>query len=765
MPHTEYGQAEELLRQQWNLTGALERLPGENLNYRVATAEHGPLVLKISLEAHADIPLEEAMVDHLDAAGFPVPISIPAVSGARSVNATLPHGPSAARLQRHLPGTPWRDAEQTDALLRSIGRSLGTMHHALRSFQHPAAARTHGWDLAMAMRHHHAVDQFTSPHQRSILERCFQQHSAITMPGLAHCPHGMLHGDFNDENILVDQEKITGLLDFGDCLHGALIEDIAVTLAYALERSRGSLEQARPLIEGYEEIRALTDTEQSVLLPLAMMRLAIYILTDSTMRQSNPDGGMRNQHVDVAWQTLETCMALSPTAARTTLCAGCHLQPTPQPNYESVEQSRRSHISNALSLNFERPLHITRGQGQYLHADDGRPYLDLVNNVCHVGHCHPQVVDAIASQAAVLNTNTRYLHELLGAYAERLCSTMPDSLDTCFLVNSGSEANELALRLARAATGSNDVVVIDGAYHGHTANCIAMSPYKFNGPGGPGPSDWVHVVPSPDVYRGQYRDDDAGAAYALDVADQIGAICAKGRSIAGMFSEPILSCGGQIPLPKGYLPSSYEHVRRAGGVCIADEVQVGFGRLGTSFWGFQSHDVVPDIVVLGKPIGNGHPMGAVVTTRSVADAFDNGMEFFSTFGGNPVSCACGLAVLDVIEHEQLQDRALELGQHFKAGLERLQSNHQLIGDVRGQGLFLGIELVRDRTTLEPADQEASAVVNSMRDRGVLLSTDGPLHNVIKIKPPMVLTKDDVDMTLRHLDDVLQDLTPNPTASY
>ena len=272
-------------------------------------------------------------------------------------------------------------------------------------------------------------------------------------------------------------------------------------------------------------------------------------------------------------------------------------------------------------------------------------------------------------------------------------------------------------------------------------------------------------MPIPDSYRGEIRghDEDTGAGYGLEVGRVVGEACAKGRSIAGIFVESILSCGGQVPLPPGYLPAAYEHVRKAGGLAVADEVQVGFGRVGEAFWGFELHDVVPDIVVMGKPIGNGHPLGAVVTTRAIADAFDNGMEFFSTFGGNPVSCACGLAVLDVIQGEGLQERAHGLGDRFLSGLRELMQKHPVIGDVRGNGLFIGVELVRDRTTLEPADTEATDVVNRMRDRGILLSTDGPLHNVIKIKPPMVLDEADVDMTLRQLDDVLVAMAGSETA--
>jgi 4-aminobutyrate aminotransferase-like enzyme len=342
----------------------------------------------------------------------------------------------------------------------------------------------------------------------------------------------------------------------------------------------------------------------------------------------------------------------------------------------------------------------------------------------------------------------------LTEYAERLTATLPDPLEVCFFVNSGSEANELALRLARAHTKRRDVLVVDGAYHGNTSTLVAMSPYKFMGKGGAGrPESWVHVVPIPDGYRGKHpgRERAVGVAYGDDVRD---VIASAGAPPAAMFVESLMSCGGQIDPPPGYMETAFRHVRAAGAVCVVDEVQVGFGRVGSHFWGFARQSVVPDVVVMGKPIGNGHPIGAVVTSRAIAASFENGMEFFSTFGGNPVSCAIGLAVLDVIRDEGLQARATRLGDRFVAGLRRLVDRHELIGDVRGAGLFLGVELVRDRSALEPAASEASHLVNRMKDRGILLSTDGPLDNVIKIKPPLVLTEDDVDMVVRVLDDEL-----------
>ena len=357
---------------------------------------------------------------------------------------------------------------------------------------------------------------------------------------------------------------------------------------------------------------------------------------------------------------------------------------------------------------------------------------------------------------AVLNTNTRYLHEGILLYAERLCATLPEPLRVCYFVNSGSEANDLALRMARAHTGAKDVVVLDGGYHGHTTALIEVSPYKFDGAGGVGAPPHVHKVVMPDGYRGPYRRDDpeCGAKYADHVRKTIARTHRGRHKVAAFLSETLLSCGGQIELPAGYLEQAYDAARDAGAVCIADEVQVGFGRVGTHFWGFETQGVVPDIVTLGKPIGNGHPLGAIVTTRAIAESFNTGMEYFNTYGGNPVSCAVGLAVLDVIEREGLQQHALAVGTKLKAALRTLMDSHAIVGDVRGRGLFLGLELVRDRGDRSPATEEADYVIERAKDHGVLLSTDGPDRNVIKIKPPLVFSEEDADRLVSVLDTVL-----------
>lgn len=433
--------------------------------------------------------------------------------------------------------------------------------------------------------------------------------------------------------------------------------------------------------------------------------------------------------------------------------------PSQEPDRLETLAMRKKRLGPSLSIGYDEPVKIVRGWMQYLYDHRGRRYLDSYNNVPHVGHCHPRVVDAIRRQAGILNTNTRYLHDHINRFADQLTATLPEKLEVCYFLNSASEANELALRVARTITGHRDMIVLEAAYHGHTSSLIDISPYKHDGPGGMGAPDWVHTAPVADVYRGRFKADDPQAAekYAAAVGEILERMRRNQRAPAAFIAESCPSVGGQIFFPDGYLEEVYRLVRSAGGICIADEVQTGYGRVGTEFYAFETQGVEPDMVVLGKPIGNGHPLAALVTTREIAEAFNTGMEFFSTFGGNTVSCLAGSTVLDVVLEERLQEHALDVGNHLLSGLRPLKEKHCVVGDVRGSGLFLGVELVRDRSTLEPADSEASYLVNRMRQEGILLGSDGPHHNVIKIRPPMPFNKADADFLVSVFDQVLGEL--------
>lgn len=422
----------------------------------------------------------------------------------------------------------------------------------------------------------------------------------------------------------------------------------------------------------------------------------------------------------------------------------------PKPNNQLIDY-RKQHLGKSLSLQYEVPIKMVRGSGQYLIDQYGRKFLDTVNNVAHVGHEHPAVVKAGQEQMALLNTNSRYLHDNMNALAQELLETLPPELSVLHFVNSGSEANELAIRMVKAVTGERDIIASEIGYHGNTNMTVDISSYKFDGKGGQGATEYTHIFPLPDSFRGKYRGENTGDLYAEEVRLQINAIHEKGRGVGALIVEPIISCGGQIELPEGFLAKAYEHVRAAGGRCISDEVQVGCGRVGKTFWGFQLHGVVPDIVTIGKPLGNGHPLAAVACTQEVAEKFANGMEYFNTFGGNPVSCVIGAEVLRTVKRENLQENARQIGEFLKCGLKKLSEEFPIIGDVRGQGLFLGFELVNAK--LHPLGKQADYLANRMKDHGILMSTDGPDQNVLKIKPPMVFTEDNAKELLFYLDKI------------
>lgn len=422
-----------------------------------------------------------------------------------------------------------------------------------------------------------------------------------------------------------------------------------------------------------------------------------------------------------------------------------------------VLKGRRAHFGGNLSLTYDDPVMLVRGWKHHLFDEWGRPYLDAYNNVPHVGHAHPRIQTIAADQLRRMNSNTRYLHPAQTAFAEKILSKLPEPFEVCFFVNSGTEANELALRLARAHTGAKGMVTPDHGYHGNTTGVIGISAYKFNAPGGVGQPDWVELIEVADDYRGSFRRDDPDRAQKFaDLADPaIARLQANGHGVAGFIAESFPSVGGQIIPPKGYLSAVYEKIRAAGGICIADEVQTGLGRLGNYYFGFEHQGAVPDIVVMGKPIGNGHPLGVLVTTKEIAESFAKGPEFFSTFGGSTLSCRTGKEVLDIVDDEGLQDNARVMGARLLDGLKALKNRHPAVGDVRGMGLFLGLELIN------PDGSEATAtckyVKNRMRDRRILIGSEGPKDNILKIRPPLTIDAQGVEMILTSLEAILCEL--------
>ncbi len=416
---------------------------------------------------------------------------------------------------------------------------------------------------------------------------------------------------------------------------------------------------------------------------------------------------------------------------------------------ERLIERRARLLGPAYRLFYEKPLHVVRGEGVWLHGADGKRYLDAYNNVASVGHCHPHVVGAIARQAATLNTHTRYLHEGVLDYAERLLATMPAELAHAMFTCTGSEANDLAMRIARAHTKATGLIVTRNAYHGVTASIAEASPSlgQFVRLG-----DAVRTVPAPDSFR--IAPEATGKAFAAGVREAIADLMSHGLRPAALMVDTVFSTDGIFTDPAGFLAEAADAIREAGGLFIADEVQAGLARTGDAMWGFQRHGLVPDIVTMGKPLGAGHPLAGLAVRPDVLAAFGRESRYFNTFGGNPVSMAAGNAVLDVIEREGLLANAQKVGGHLRAALTRLGAKHALIGDVRGAGLFVGVELVSDRATKSPAAAQTARVVNGLRERGVLLSSTGPQANTLKIRPPLVFSQDNADLFVETLDVVL-----------
>ena len=763
----------ELVRRHYDLEGIVEPLPSyrdQNVHLR-QDAGHGWIVKIANADQEtALLGAQLAALEHL---------------GHRLLEGIVP------RIRRTTSGEPWAEVEGEGGLLHrlwvvqglpgrlladfepvplelleSVGSLVARVDRSLADFRHTAARRTLDWDLATVEDRLAEAHHIQAPRRRFLAERVIEDFlRALASAG--ELPKSVIHNDGNPHNLLVQKgeagPEATGLFDFGDLVETRRVFGLAIACAYAVLGHDEPLPAALAVIRGYHREAPLEAAEAELVLPALRARLATSVIVsarETHLRGEGADDGYLLVHARPAWQALERLAGLDEDFARRACLAatgrGQASARTSGRSDEEILAVRQRHFGRNLSVSYRRPLKIVRGHMQYLFDDTGRPFVDCVNNVCHVGHCHPRVTEAAAAQMVRLNTNTRYLHDGLAEYTERLTALLPDSLSVVFLVCTGSEANDLALRLARTHTARKGVVSLEGAYHGHTDRLIEISPYKHDGPGGAGAPSHVRIVDMPDGYRGSIKHDDPTIAqhYAGRVAEAAEELAQVGHGAAAFIVESMLGCGGQVELPPGYLKAAFAAARSAGAVCIADEVQVGFGRVGTHFWAFETQDVVPDIVTLGKPIGNGHPMAAVVTTPEIAESFANGMEYFNTFGGNPVSCAVGLAVLDVIEEEGLQEHARMVGDGLLAGLRGLAERHRIIGEVRGRGLFIGAELVRDRETLEPAADEASRVVESMKDRGYLLSTDGPLHNVIKIKPPLPFAEENADGLVARLDQVL-----------
>lgn len=766
----EHERAADTLRREYGIEAELRQLPGEyDLNYDVRAAK-GHYVLKVMRADCAPefVEMQAAAISRIRAGGLAgyVPEVIPTSAGATLAAHKGEDGkPRIAWLLSHLPGTLMANVEPwSPALAASIGHLLGRLDRSLEGFEHRLLDRDLKWDLRRAGWIAARTNAIAHPSRRLRIERIVERFTGEIAPRLEARPRAVIYNDANDMNLLVDEtggrQRATGLFDFGDMIRTPRVCEPAVAMAYAMMGPGDPLARGAALAGAYHKACPLAAEDLALLAALVRMRLAVSVTNAALERSERPDNAYLAISEAPAWRLLDYLDLVGEGALDSAIRAACAAADpaTTRSTKRSLHARRRLIAPANQSLFYDDPLHIVRGQRHFLYDADGVEYLDVYNNVPHVGHAHPHVVDAVARQMAQISTNTRYLQDVHVDYAERMLVRLPPHLTKIVFLSSASEANELALRLARAATKARDMLVMDHCYHGNTTGAMDISPYKFKHPKGEGAApDWVHVVPQPDVYRGAHRGEGASVAYLADVRAVLDELKRRERRLAGFICECVPSVGGQIVLPPGYLNAVYAMVRAAGGVCIADDVQTGLGRLGHWFWGFEQQAATPDVVVLGKPLGNGFPLAAVAMTTAIADAFAEGPEYFSTFGGSSSACAAGAAVLDVLRDEDLVARARDNGDKLLAGLKALAARHEIVGDVRGSGLFLGVDLVRDRERRDPATAAAAKIKNLLREKRVLLGLEGPDNNVLKIRPPMSFDAAAADQLLTRLDEALTDV--------
>jgi 4-aminobutyrate aminotransferase-like enzyme/Ser/Thr protein kinase RdoA (MazF antagonist) len=753
--------ARRIARERFGLEASTARplVSERDQNFHLADAEGAGWVLKVSnaAEDRGVVEMEVAAVEHVARMdpGLPVPVARPGLNGATIAEVMLGEATHLVRLIPHLPGRTWQPQELDGRVVAGIGEVTARMGRALRGFFHPAAGRAIEWDqkhLPELARH---ADLVTDPDRRKLLDHVLDRWQRNVGPALPALRAQVIHDDVTLDNLLLDEDgRVTGVIDFGDMAHTALVLDVPATLQSLVREREDIFAVAGAFLPAYTSVLPLEPIEADLLGDLLAGRMAQTILISAWRTPRFPDNDYITGWERPAWVLLEQLEAggWDEAARRLSAMARAPVRRgrTSAPPPDDDVRARRRVLGSALeALTYRRPLHLVSGSGAWMYDAAGRAFLDAYNNVPVVGHAHPRVVDAIARQAALLNTNTRYLHAAVVELAERITASMPhgSGLDTVMFVNSGSEANDLAWRLAAIATGGDAGLVTDWAYHGVTAAIADFSPSEW----APGERpDGVETFPAPDTFRPAYADADAARAAVAAAVDRLGA---RDRRPAALFLDGFFTADGIFAPEPDVVAALVGSAREAGALYVADEVQSGHGRGGDGLWRFPTWGIHPDVVTLGKPMGNGHPIAAVVTRAELVDRMAERTTFFSTFGGNPVACAAALAVLDVIEEEELVAHAAAIGEELRAALRDLAARHPVIADVRGRGLMTGVELA-DPATGAPATDLARDVRDELRERGVLIGTTRREKNVLKIRPPLAITADEARIIVSTLGEVL-----------
>jgi ethanolamine-phosphate phospho-lyase len=639
----------------------------------------------------------------------------------------------------------------TDNLLAEIAKQAASMLTHLQGIDSDIIkAQEHDWNLRDALLNKPKLNFITNPAERKIVQHYFSIFENDVLPIFYKLRQSVIHGDLNEANIIIANNKVSGFIDFGDISYAPAICELAILLTYIMMMFPDNcFEKAKIIIENFHKHFPFTKEEIEILPLLIATRLCVSVCNSAEAKSKNVDTDYILISEKPAWNLLHKWISLNPIFIENEFKKYAGL-PIDIVDSASILERRKKVASPSLSLSYDTPIHMSAAFFQYMYDAQGGTYLDASNNIPHVGHSHPAIIEATVKQIRKLNTNTRYLYNTYVDYTENLLSLFPSSLDKAMLVNSGSEASDLATRIAKTITNKQGMAILEWSYHGNTQNGINISSYKFDRKGGKGPQDSILRLPLPKAYNGRHT---TAEAYFTEAKILIENFESNGKALAGFIAEPISGCGGQVPLMPGYLKLLVPYLKQKGIIVIIDEVQTGFGRLGKWFWGFEMHDIIPDMVVLGKPIANGHPMGAVVTTSAVTDAFNNGMEFFSSFGGNPVSCQIGNAVIKTIQQEGLQQNAFDIGNYWIQELNKLKNQFSLLGDVRGAGLFIGVECIdeygKENTKL------AQQIKNELKKDYILASTDGPLDNTLKMKPPLCISKENINTFVESMYSILK----------
>jgi 4-aminobutyrate aminotransferase-like enzyme/Ser/Thr protein kinase RdoA (MazF antagonist) len=747
----------DVLAEEYGLDGDLTPFESErDQNVRVDTAERSYLLKVFNAdEDQAAIDFQTEGLRHIQRVdpAVPVPRILPTLTGAATGRVVRPDGTShIVRLLSYLDGVVagTRPEFDTPAFRRNTGAMLARLDSALRGFFHPASRQDHPWDMSRLPRLLEYTRYVENDSARRSVVSILCQIRDHTLAACASLRHQVIHQDGHTWNLVVDPEdpaEISGIIDFGDMIYGPLINELAVA-AYLSGRADPSPEALVDIAVGYDSVMSLERGDVDVLFDLVLGRMAMNLIISEARAALFSDEPSHESDREVLWERIEGALEVASdveNSIRRTLGF-------PSPAYGVSTSELRARRVAALGSHsphfYAEPLHVTAAKGMWIHGANGRKYLDFYNNVPTVGHTNPHVVNAVSRQQATLNTNTRYLYSTVVEYAQRLGDTLEHGLDVCLFVNSGSEANDVASQIVKHRAGADGLLVMAGSYHGMTEAVLSIS----DGEVIPRPTN-VATITTPDDFR---HDPVTPARAAAEAESAIGRIEEVGHELAGFFIDPAMTSSGIPNVPPGFIDAVAGVIRARGGLVVSDEVQAGFGRTGV-MWGHEREGFVPDIVTVGKPVGNGQPLGVVVTRREILDSFMEQTELFSTFGGNPVSCAAGLAVLDVIEDEGLVANSASVGRYLKDSLIRLAQTQRLIGDVRGSGLLVGLELVSDRDEKIPAAGETALLVELMKQAGVLVGTSGRQHNVLKLRPPLIAHRQHVDIFIEALDSSLREV--------